>query len=328
MKAKFKVATLAIVLATTFLTLHMGVHGAFGQTTVVAFGDSITEGFGSTPYSAFLQQQFTANNCDVVVVNEGLPGELSFDGASRIDSVLAAHNPQYILIMEGANDVIIGVSSEITAASISTMINKAKAAGATPIVSSITPNTSSGVENELIPDVYNPAIRQETRASGVRYVDNYEALAGTNWASYQVDGFHLSDQGQNVVAQEFFKVLPCPSAGGSGGGGGGGCFIATAAYGSMLEPQVKLLRLFRDNFLMTNEPGQALVKFYYTYSPPLAEIIRHSRILQATVRVALLPLVGVAYILVNELWYLAALMLLLPLLFMSRWILQRAKLSA
>ncbi len=110
------------------------------KTRIVAFGDSITEGFGQKPYSAFLQQQLDAKQCNSVVINEGKPGELSFDGASRIDSVLAKHSPQYIILMEGANDARSGVSATITAASLGTMMDKAGQAGAKPIVAAITPN--------------------------------------------------------------------------------------------------------------------------------------------------------------------------------------------
>ena len=45
------------------------------------------------------------------------------------------------------------------------------------------------------------------------------------------------------------------------GGGGGGCFIATAAYGSMMEPHVKILRDFRDRFMLHNSLGKVFINF-------------------------------------------------------------------
>ncbi len=79
-------------------------------------------------------------------------------------------------------------------------------------------------------------------------------------------------------------------------GGGGGCFIATAAYGSMVEPHVKILRDFRDRFLIENNIGKVFVKFYYTYSPPIADFIAEHDSLRAMVRISLLPVVGVSWI--------------------------------
>lgn len=77
----------------------------------------------------------------------------------------------------------------------------------------------------------------------------------------------------------------------SGGGGGGGCFIATAAYGSIMHPHVKALRDFRDNYLLTNHFGRRLIGLYYRYSPPLANVIRNSEFLKYTVQIFLMPVV-------------------------------------
>ncbi|MGI9202555.1 MAG: DUF11 domain-containing protein [Woeseiaceae bacterium] len=73
---------------------------------------------------------------------------------------------------------------------------------------------------------------------------------------------------------------------------GSGCFIATAAYGSSLDPRLESLRDFRDRFMMTNRPGRALVGFYYRHSPPLADILAERDWLRAIVRGLLMPILA------------------------------------
>jgi len=83
--------------------------------------------------------------------------------------------------------------------------------------------------------------------------------------------------------------IPAPS------NGGGNCFIATAAYGSQAEPHVKILRQFRDVYLLSSNLGHAFVDVYYRYSPPVADFIARHENLRAVVRLGLLPLVYVSY---------------------------------
>jgi len=82
----------------------------------------------------------------------------------------------------------------------------------------------------------------------------------------------------------------------SGGGSGSGCFVATAAYGSLMEPHVRILRDFRDRFLLVNAVGDSFIRLYYTYSPPIANFIANDDNLRAIVRVSLLPVVGISWV--------------------------------
>jgi hypothetical protein len=73
------------------------------------------------------------------------------------------------------------------------------------------------------------------------------------------------------------------------------CFIATAAYGTPLAEEVGTLRQFRDEFLITNPIGRALVAVYYKLSPPAAGFISRHRTLRTVVRGCLVnPAVNVA----------------------------------
>jgi len=93
------------------------------------------------------------------------------------------------------------------------------------------------------------------------------------------------------------------AAGSTSGGGGGsdsdGCFIATAAFGSYAEPHVKLLRDFRDQHLLRNMPGRWFVRMYYRYSPFWADLINTHSWCKPIVRLALMPLVGISYVLIK-----------------------------
>jgi subtilisin family serine protease len=70
------------------------------------------------------------------------------------------------------------------------------------------------------------------------------------------------------------------------------CFIATAAWGSPLEPHVASLRAFRDRWLLASAPGRAAVDVYYRLSPPLARTISRHPPLRAAARWALTPVVA------------------------------------
>jgi YVTN family beta-propeller protein len=73
------------------------------------------------------------------------------------------------------------------------------------------------------------------------------------------------------------------------------CFIATAAYGSLMEPRVVTLRHFRDAYLIPHALGRVFVRTYYATSPPIANYISRHETLRAAVRAGLLPLVAFSY---------------------------------
>jgi endonuclease YncB( thermonuclease family) len=74
------------------------------------------------------------------------------------------------------------------------------------------------------------------------------------------------------------------------------CFIATAAYGSPIDPHVKILRKFRDKHLLTNKSGQRFVRIYYSYSPVIADYISKHDILKTITRFTLSPIIGLSWV--------------------------------
>lgn len=125
-------------------------------------------------------------------------------------------------------------------------------------------------------------------STAVAQTYSYDALWRPTRIAYD-DGtvYELTYDASGNVTRKF-------SGPGSGGGGGGGCFIATAAYGSALDPHVEALRVFREEWLRPNPPGRAFIAAYEQVSPPIADWIREREAARTATRWALTPLVCAA----------------------------------
>jgi hypothetical protein len=73
-----------------------------------------------------------------------------------------------------------------------------------------------------------------------------------------------------------------------------GCFVATAAYGSALEPQVGALRTVRDALRPRSVFAAAATDLYYQAGPAAAELVGRSETARAVVRTLLGPLADAA----------------------------------
>jgi hypothetical protein len=89
----------------------------------------------------------------------------------------------------------------------------------------------------------------------------------------------------HVIAAQVMTLAPK-------GGEVDACFIATAAYGSLMANDVTVLRQFRDSVLQKTALGELAVEAYYTFGPGVAGIVGQSELLRATTRDGLSPIVA------------------------------------
>ncbi len=70
------------------------------------------------------------------------------------------------------------------------------------------------------------------------------------------------------------------------------CFVATAAYGSVMANDVEMLRHVRDAMLKNTVLGELFVETYYTFGPAVAGVVGESDLLRTTARSILAPIVA------------------------------------
>lgn len=192
------------------------------QTRYVAFGDSITEGFGDEEgaggYPARLQELLEKAGVNAVVINAGFGGERTPEGVDRVAGELAAARGDVLLLMEGTNDITRDIDIETTRQNLNEMARKAEGRGNDVVHATLIPRIPAArndgeniVNNQLAREIRDLANRR-----GRRLVDPFELLSGIPglferyYAGAGLEGDpvgHLNADGYDLLAQMFFDVL-------------------------------------------------------------------------------------------------------------------------
>jgi lysophospholipase L1-like esterase len=198
---------------------------AGAQTTprkYLAFGDSITEGRGDDPtraalgYPPRLQVLLQTAGVSATVLNRGLGGERTPDALDRIDSVIAEGVPgDYLLLMEGTNDISRSFSPETTIFNLDEMARRAEAKGLLALHATVIPRKpDSKVDaDNILNDTLNGRIRNLAGVRQRREADPYEVFRSTpNTFSLYVlvaddPVGHPNSAGYDLMARVFFNAL-------------------------------------------------------------------------------------------------------------------------
>lgn len=102
---------------------------------ILAFGDSLTAGFGLAASDAFpakLADALRAKGYDVQMMNAGISGDTTAGGRARLDWALGTNpgeKPNYAIVELGANDALRGVDPKLTYENLDAILAKLQAAG-------------------------------------------------------------------------------------------------------------------------------------------------------------------------------------------------------
>lgn len=95
-------------------------------TTIVAFGDSITAGYGAEGPGTTYPERL-AERIGRPVINEGVPGDTTADALARIEPVLA-HDPWLVIVELGGNDLLRQTPIERVEANLTAIVERLLAA--------------------------------------------------------------------------------------------------------------------------------------------------------------------------------------------------------
>ncbi|PCJ35003.1 MAG: arylesterase [Alphaproteobacteria bacterium] len=178
--------------------------------TILAFGDSLTAGYGLMAEQGFTYQlEYELNQLGhkVTVVNGGVSGDTTSGGLSRLEWVLSSvknGKPDLVILELGANDALRGITPDITRANMEKMLSILKQAELKTLVAGMMapPNMGDkfGTEfNRIFPEV-------SKKFNTYLYPFFLEGVAG-NGALNLSDAVHPNPEGIKVIVKNIIPYI-------------------------------------------------------------------------------------------------------------------------
>lgn len=169
--------------------------------TILAFGDSLTYGYGA--YAGFSYPEQLSKIIKMKVVNAGVNGNTTKDGVNRLSEVMNEHKPKLVLLGLGGNDMLRKVPEQTIIDNLTLLIKQIKAKDA-QVVLLATPKPSLlgsvGYLNDA--DFYKKIAKQE---NVLLIEDVYSKFLSKS--EYKSDLIHLNQKGYALVAEEIADFL-------------------------------------------------------------------------------------------------------------------------
>jgi acyl-CoA thioesterase-1 len=130
-----------------FLALFCASGVQAAQKRILAFGDSLTAGFGlplADSLPAQLQRRLVADGFDVEVINAGVSGDTTAMGLARLDYALSAGKLDLAILALGANDMLRGLPPREARANLEKMIETFQSKGVNVILAAMVSGNNWG----------------------------------------------------------------------------------------------------------------------------------------------------------------------------------------
>jgi acyl-CoA thioesterase I len=163
--------------------------------TVVAFGDSLTFGTGTTGSNDYVS--LLSGRTGVSIVNSGRPGETTASALTRLDTIVA-RDADIVIVFLGGNDVLQGVPTQQSVSNITTIVQRIRAGGAAVVL--------VGLGNGPPLDPFNgalPGLASQTSSILVPAV--LEGIVGV--PSLMADVIHPNNAGHAIMADRIEPAL-------------------------------------------------------------------------------------------------------------------------
>lgn len=104
--------------------------GAVQAERIVVLGDSLSDAYGMPREAGWVHRLDARLGAGHEVIDGAISGDTSAGAASRIDGLLAAHQPQVLIVILGGNDGLRGLPPAALERNLATVIERGQAAGA------------------------------------------------------------------------------------------------------------------------------------------------------------------------------------------------------